>query len=86
MRDLYDRGIEGKSCHLVTTDGCPGLDKALVTVYPYIAKQRCWVYKLRNVSSKLRRKDREECLAGTKLIYLAQPRKEAIRNYKEWSY
>jgi len=86
LRDLYDRGLEGKRCHLITTDGCPGLHKALETVYPYIAKQRCWVHKLRNVSTKLRRKDRGECLAGAKLIYLAQHRKEAIRNYKEWKF
>ena len=84
LRDLYGRGLEGKGCHLITTDGCSGLHKALETVYPYIAKQRCWVHKLRNVSNKLRMRDREECLAGMKLIYLAQHRKEAIRKYKEW--
>ncbi len=86
LRDLYDRGLEGKSCHLITTDGCPGLHQALETVYPYIAKQRCWVHKLRNVFNKLRRKDREECLSEAKLIYLAQHRKEAIRSYKEWEF
>jgi transposase-like protein len=84
LRDLYHRGLEGKGCHLITTDGCPGLHQALETVYPYIAKQRCRVHKLRNVSNKLRRKDREECLAGAKLIYLAQHRKEAVSKYKEW--
>ncbi|MEM2100562.1 MAG: IS256 family transposase [Thermoproteota archaeon] len=84
LRDLYNRGLEGKNCRLIVTDGCPGLHKALEMVYPYTARQRCWVHKLRNVSNKLRRKDREECLAGAKLIYLAQHREEAIRNYKEW--
>ncbi len=42
------------------------------------------MHKLRNVSDKLRKKDIEECLAGAKLIYLAQHRKEAIRKYNEW--
>jgi len=56
LRDLYERGVKGKNCQLVITDGCPGLHKALETVYPYIARQRCWVHKLRNVSNKLRRK------------------------------
>jgi len=84
LRNLYDRGLGDKGCHLITTDGCPGLHKALETVYPYIAKQRCWVHKLRNVSNKLRMRDREECLAGVKLIYPAQHRKEVIRKYKEW--
>ena len=42
------------------------------------------MHKLRNVSNKLRTRDREECLAGVKLIYLARHKKEAIRKYKEW--
>lgn len=84
LRDLYERGIEGKHCQLIITDGCPGLHKALETVYPYIAKQRCWVHKLRNVSNKLRRKDQKECLAGARLIYLAENRKGAVKAYKDW--
>ena len=84
LRDLYERGLEGKHCLLVVTDGCPGLHKALETVYPYIAKQRCWVHKLRNVSNKLRRKDQEECLAGARLIYLAENKKMAVKAYKDW--
>ena len=84
LRDLYERGLEGKSCQLIATDGCPGLHKALETVYPYIPKQRCWVHKLRNVSNRLRVKDRKECLVGARLIYLAEHRKEAIRAYKNW--
>lgn len=84
LNDLYNRGLEGKSCDLIITDGCPGLHKALETVYPYIAKQRCWAHKLRNVSNKIRVRDIEECMAGARLIYLARHRKEAIRNYKDW--
>ena len=42
------------------------------------------MHKLRNVSNKLRRKDREKCLAEAKLIYQARHRKEAIRNYRDW--
>jgi len=86
LNDLYNRGVEGKNCDLIITDGCPGLHKALETVYPYIAKQRCWAHKLRNVSNKLRVKDREECIAGARLIYLAQHRKEAVKNYKDWRW
>lgn len=69
---------------MIIADGCPGLHKALQTVYPYIAKQRWWVHQLRNVSNKLRVKDREECMAGARLIHLARHRKEAIKNYKDW--
>ena len=84
LRDLYERGLHGKNCKLVVTDGCPGLHRALDTVYPYVPRQRCWVHKLRNVSNKLRVKDREGCLAGARLIYLAEHRKEAIEAYKSW--
>ncbi len=84
LSDLHARGIEGKNCQLIVTDGCPGLHKALDTVYPYISRQRCWVHKLRNISNKLRVKDREECLAGARRIYLAGHRKEAITAYKNW--
>ncbi len=84
LRDLYERGLEGKNCDLIATDGCPGLHRALETVYPYTARQRCWAHKLRNVANKLRVKDREDCLAGARLIYLAEHRKGAIRAYKNW--
>ncbi len=84
LRDLYERGLEGKLCRLVITDGCPGLHKALETVYPYIAKQRCWVHKLRNVANKLRRRDQKECLSGARPIYQARHRKEAVKAYQDW--
>jgi putative transposase len=84
LRDLYERGLEGKQCRLIITDGCPGLHKALETVYPYIPKQRCWAHKLRNVSNKLKRKDQKECLDEARLIYQARHRKEAINTYREW--
>ena len=53
LRDLYERGLQGKQLRLIVTDGCPGLHSALETVYPYIPKQRCWVHKLRNVVKRL---------------------------------
>jgi transposase-like protein len=42
LRDLYDRGLQGKRLALMITDGNPGLHRALDTVYPYVARQRCW--------------------------------------------
>lgn len=84
LTDLYQRGLEGQMCELIATDGCPGLHKALETVYPYIPKQRCWVHKMRNIANKLRRRDEKECMAGVRLIYLASTRREATRHHKEW--
>jgi len=85
LQDLYHRGLEGKHLHLITTDGCPGLHNALEMVYPYLPWQWCWAHKLRNVASRLRRKDKEPCLAGAKGIYQAHTRREAVARYRQWA-
>lgn len=84
LRDLYERGLEGKQLCLIVTDGCSGLHGALETVYPYIAKQRCWVHKLKNAANKIRKRDMEECMAGARLIYLAKHKREASKCFQEW--
>ena len=75
---LYQRGLHGRRLRVVTTDGAPGLIAALDLVYPLAQRQRCWVHKLRNVSNKLRMRNRDECLAGARAIYQAATRREAI--------
>jgi putative transposase len=85
LRDLYERGLEGKQLWLVTTDGCPGLHRALDTVYPYVPRQRCWAHKLRNVAAKLRRRNQEECLRQAKTIYQADTRRKAITQFRVWA-
>ncbi len=85
LRDLYDRGLRGACLRLITTDGCPGLHRALDTVYPYVPRQRCWAHKLRNVAAKLPRKHQEACLREAKVIYQAQTRREAVTRFRQWS-
>lgn len=85
LTDLFRRGLEGKELKLITTDGCPGLHRALETVYPYIPRQRCWAHKLRNVASRLRRKHQEECLSEAKTIYQSETRREAISCFRTWA-
>ena len=84
LQDLYHRGLRGEQLRLVVTDGCPGLHRALDTVYPYVPRQRCWAHKLRNVAAKLRRRDQEECLGEAKKIYQADTRREAVACFREW--
>jgi len=84
LRNLYKRGLEGKQLCLIVTDGCPGLHGALETVYPYIARQRCWAHKLRNVANKILKRDIDECMAGARLIYLAGHRREAVKCFRDW--
>jgi putative transposase len=85
LRDVYQRGLEGKGLYLVSTDGCAGLHRALDTVYPYVARQRCWAHKLRNIANKVRRKNENECLLQAKSIYQAETRREAVAIFRTWS-
>ncbi len=85
LQDLYHKGLEGKALCLVVTDGCPGLHRALDTVYPYVPRQRCWAHKLRNAASKLPRKYQDACLKEVKGIYRAQTRREAGDLFREWA-
>jgi putative transposase len=85
LRNLYERGLEGKGLRLIVTDGCAGLHTALMTVYPYVPRQRCWAHKLRNVAAKLPRRVQEECLYGAKKVYLAETEREARSRFLDWA-
>lgn len=85
LRDLYDRGLQGRNLRLVVTDGCPGLHQALDTVYSYVPRQRCWVHKLRNVAAKVPRKQVKACLKGAGRIYQAETQREAAKRFWQWS-
>lgn len=84
LNDLYKRGLEGKNLKLITVDGGKGLNASLDTVYPFIKKQLCWVHKLRNVSKRIPKKHRDQCMKEVKQIYLAENRKSAVRIFKKW--
>ncbi len=84
LHSLYQRGLEGRALEVVVSDGAAGLKGALALVYPHAKHQRCWVHKLRNVTEKVRRMDREQVLSGAQAIYLAPHRTEAIRAFRAW--
>jgi len=71
LNDLFQRGLRGANLQLVITDGCPGLARALETVYPRARHQRCWVHKMRNILEKVRRRDEKQVKAQAQKIYLA---------------
>jgi putative transposase len=72
LNDLFQRGLRGKNLQLVISDGCPGLARALETVYPRVRHQRCWVHKMRNILEKVRRCDEKQVKAQ------ARPWPEAV--------
>lgn len=84
LSDLYRRGLEGTKLKLVISDGGAGLLKAMNYIYPDVPHQRCWVHKIRNVFSKLKRDQRKACLRGLATIWQAQNRREAERAYRAW--
>jgi len=58
LTDLHRRGLTGARLEMICVDGGAGLLAALPTVYPYIAVQRCWAHKIRNILDKVRTADR----------------------------
>src|SRR5512136_2211888 len=84
LRDLYGRGLEGKSCEMVTTDGGKGLLNALEVVYPRIPRQHCWAHKTRNVLAKVKKTDQERVKKGLHGIFYAKSRRLATQAY--WAF
>jgi transposase-like protein len=85
LEDLYRRGIKGAKLELITVDGGGGLNAAQEVVYPEVARQRCWVHKLRNVSGKVRVKHRQACLRGARRIYKAKSYRVAVQRCRQWA-
>lgn len=85
LSQLRERGVRGQKLKLVATDGCKGLHSALDLVYPYVPRQHCWVHKMRNVANLLKKSQREECLAGARLLYQAPTKQGATKAYWKWA-
>jgi putative transposase len=77
LQDLYRRGLQGACLRLIVSDGCAGLAAALQIAYPRVPHQRCWVHKLRNVLTTVRRRDHAAVKADVQAIYQAGSRREA---------
>jgi transposase-like protein len=84
LRDLYERGIEGKNCELVMTDGGAGLIQSLEIVYPRIPRQHCWAHKTRNILDKVKKGDQERVKKDLHRISHARSRKWATQAY--WAF
>ena len=84
LNDLFQRGLRGRSLQLVITDGCPGLARALETVYPRVRHQRCWVHKMRNILEKVKRRDEKRVKTEAQKIYLASNLASAKRAFERF--
>jgi putative transposase len=86
LNDLFQRGLGGKNMQLVITDGCPGLARALETVYPRVRHQRCWVHKMRNILEKAKRRDEKQVKTEAQKIYLAANVAAARRAFERFRF
>jgi putative transposase len=88
LRDLYQRGLEGRKLQMIITDGCAGLAAAIRVIYPRVLHQRCWVHKMRNILDKVRKRDYDAVKADAQAIYQAENRRnaqDAFRRFqKNW--
>jgi transposase-like protein len=88
LDDLTKRGL--KRPELAIIDGAPGLEKALVSLWPDLPLQRCTVHKLRNLIAHAPKRLAEEIKADfTDMIYADNPlavekrRKTFIRKWRD---
>jgi len=51
LRDMVKRGL--RSPTTITTDGAPGLIRAVEEVFPQSLRIRCWYHKMQNLSGKV---------------------------------
>src|SRR4030043_309899 len=84
LRDLHERGLEGKLCELITTDGGNGLRNALEVAYPRIPRQARWGHKTRNVLDKVKKADWEKVKKDLQRISHGKNRQAATQAY--WSF
>ena len=69
LRDTVRRGL--RPSVLVSTDGSPGLIRAVEEVFPYSLRQRCLAHKVRNVTHKVPDRARHEVKAAVQATYYA---------------
>jgi putative transposase len=76
LRDMVKRGLRVPV--LITTDGAPGLIRAVKEVFPKSLRQRCLAHKTRNVLDKVPDHVREEVKAMIRAAYYA-PNQEVAK-------
>lgn len=82
--ELYQKGLVGEKLEAICTDGCPGLLRALDTVYPYVKHLRCWAHKMRNVAATGKKSQVDECVKDAQGIYYASSKREAVSIFKQF--
>ena len=64
---------------LVTSDGTPGLTRAIDECFPKSKRQRCLVHKLRNIANKLPKNTSSEVMSKIRNVYYQTNQEVAIQ-------
>lgn len=83
LHSLKNRGVESVS--LFCTDGLNGMPDAIYAVFGKTKIQRCLLHVARNISAKVRVKDRTEVLNDFKKTYTKDNQKEAEKALEEFT-
>ena len=57
LTHLARRGLDPRVVKLVISDGCPGMIKAINSIFPYSDHQRCLFHKMSNLRAKCPRSE-----------------------------
>jgi putative transposase len=82
LTSLSMRGLRGERLDLIITDGAQGLIRAVETVYPLVARQRCWAHMMRNVVGACPKRLADQVAKAARKIYLATSRREALASFQ----
>ncbi len=76
FRNMISRGLRAPL--LITSDGAPGLIRAIEECFPQSKRQRCLVHKLRNIANKLPKDAIDEVMPKVKDVYYQTDREVAM--------
>lgn len=90
LSDMKARGLRGERVDACVHDGCGGLVKALLALYPRVARQWCVFHKLSDISANLQERRHRSRIAGdAAAIYETETEEElrqALKDFKaKWN-
>ena len=78
LSDLSNRGV--KTIQIVSVDGLPVFEQAILATFPNTIVQRCVIHQIRSSTKYVSYKDIKELMADLKSVYQAVNEEEAYRN------
>jgi putative transposase len=86
LRNLYQRGLEGKATELFVSDGGNAIEAAIAEAFPGKPHQLCAFHKLQDIAEHLEDWHRRKAvLADAAKIYRAPSARAALRRAKRWA-